>query len=225
MIKLENIEKYYDRKKESEVYALRGMSLEIEKGETVAVMGVSGSGKSTLLHILGLMDTFDSGKYFFDGKDVSCMRASEKALIRNRSIGFVMQDYGLIFGQTALENVMLPLLLNKETPFSSVRQRALFLLDRVGMKEKANIPARKLSGGQQQRVAIARAMANEPLVLIADEPTGALDTATSKEVLEILSDLNRENNTTIIIATHDIIVRDFCRRALYISDGTCREMF
>ena len=219
LIALRQTEKYYNKGKETQVHALREGFLEIERGEMVAVMGVSGSGKSTLLHVLGLLDSFDGGQYVFDGTDVSALQPNQLALLRNEKIGFVMQNFGLILHQTALQNVSLPLLLNKHTKYVQVSPRALKLLEELGIGEKAAVPVDQLSGGQQQRVAIARAIANEPLLLLADEPTGALDSGTAEEVMQIFHRLNEEKGMTVILATHDPKVAAECSRIVYISDG------
>ena len=219
LIRLENIEKYYNKGKESEVYALKGISLDVEKGEMVALMGVSGSGKSSLLHILGLLDSFDEGRYCLDGVDVGALKLDKLAVLRNEKIGFVMQNFGLILYQTAQQNVSLPLLLNRNTKYGEIRRRSLRLLRELGLREKASVPVDQLSGGQQQRVAIARAIANSPILLLADEPTGALDAETAGEVMRIFHKLNEEKGMTIILATHDSRVASECTRTIRIEDG------
>ena len=219
LIQMENIEKYYNRGKESEVHALKGISLDVEKGEMVALMGVSGSGKSSLLHILGLLDSFDEGRYFFDGENVGTFMPDKQAVLRNEKIGFVMQNFGLILYQTAQQNVSLPLLLNRNTKYGEISRRSRRLLRELGLHEKASFPVDQLSGGQQQRVAIARAIANDPILLLADEPTGALDAETAGEVMRIFHKLNEEKGMTIILATHDQRVAVECTRILRIEDG------
>ena len=219
LIRLENIEKYYNKGKESEVHALKGISLNVEKGEMVALMGVSGSGKSSLLHVLGLLDSFDEGRYFFDGEDAGALKPDMQAMLRNEKIGFVMQNFGLILYQTAQQNVSLPLLLSRHTNYKEIRRRSLHLLRELGLREKASVPVDQLSGGQQQRVAIARAIANDPILLLADEPTGALDAETAKEVMQIFHVLNEEKGMTILLATHDPRVASECTRTLQIEDG------
>lgn len=221
IIKLNSIHKYYNKGKDSEVHALKNVSLEIEQGEMVALMGVSGSGKSTLLHILSFMDSFDSGEFFFEEENVE-KKSNQLAERRNKDIGFVMQNYGLILHQTVLENVSLPLLLNNDIRFKSIKEKALGILKELGIEEKSNVSVDMLSGGQQQRVAIARAIANDPKVLIADEPTGALDTKTANEVMDIFKKLNEEKNMTVIIATHDKRVADACGRIITVQDGEVR---
>ena len=219
LIRLENIEKYYNKAKESEVHALKRISLNVEKGEMVALMGVSGSGKSSLLHILGLLDSFDEGCYFFDGMNVGTFKPDKQAVLRNEKIGFVMQNFGLILYQTAQQNVSLPLLLNRNTKYSAITRRSRRLLRELGLSEKASFPVDQLSGGQQQRVAIARAIANDPILLLADDPTGALDAETAGEAMRIFHKLNEEKGMTIILATHDQRVAAECTRILHIEDG------
>lgn len=219
LIEVKDLEKYYNRGKGSEFHALHGISFEIEAGETAALMGVSGSGKTTLLNILGFMDLFDEGTYRFDGEDVSAFGERALAAHRNRSIGFVMQSFGLILSQTVYENVSLPLLLNGDIGFGEIKQRCADLIGEVGLKEKLHSRTDELSGGQQQRVAIARAMANGPKLLIADEPTGALDSTTAGEIVDLFLKLNRERGTTVLIATHDERVAEACGRVMRIEDG------
>ena len=223
LIRLDHLEKYYNKGKETQVHALKGVSLEIESGEMVALMGVSGSGKSTLLHILGFLDSFDGGRYDFEGAGTSSLKAEELARLRNEKIGFVMQNFGLILHQNALQNVSLPLLLNKKTKYARIRPRALRLLQDLGIGEKTDVPVDQLSGGQQQRVAIARAIANKPKLLLADEPTGALDSQTAEEVMQIFHRLNEEKGMTVILATHDPRIAAECSRILYLEDGRINE--
>ena len=209
LIRLDHLEKYYNKGKETH--------------EMVALMGVSGSGKSTLLHILGFLDSFDGGRYDFEGAGTSSLKAEELARLRNEKIGFVMQNFGLILHQNALQNVSLPLLLNKKTKYARIRPRALRLLQDLGIGEKADVPVDQLSGGQQQRVAIARAIANKPKLLLADEPTGALDSQTAEEVMQIFHRLNEEKGMTVILATHDPRIAAECSRILYLEDGRINE--
>ena len=223
LIKINELEKFYNKGKESEVYALRKISFEVNDGEMIALMGVSGSGKSTLLNILGFMDRFDSGEYLFDGNDVSLLNERALAEYRNTSVGFVMQNYGLILTQTAFENISLPMLFNDKIRHKEIKERCMELLKSVGLSQKANTPVEQLSGGQQQRVAIARAMANNPRLLIADEPTGTLDTQTSNEIMTIFKELNHNNGTTVILATHDEHVAALCGRVLRIEDGQFKD--
>ena len=219
MIRLNHIEKFYNKGGENEVHALKDVTLSIAKGEMIALMGISGSGKSTLLHILGLMNGYDGGEYLLDGQDVSTLSAKKLAMLRNKTVGFVMQSFGLIVHQTAYQNIALPLLLNNDVKVSDIRPRVMALLDEMGIRDKAEVTIDQLSGGQQQRVAIARAMANEPKLLIADEPTGALDSKTTKEVLDIFERLNKEKSIPVILATHDPKVAEVCSRTITVSDG------
>lgn len=220
LIEINGLEKYYNRKKASEVHALRNVSFSVEQGEMLAVMGVSGSGKSTLLNILGFMDGFDAGTYLFDGRDVSSFNDKKLAGLRNRSVGFVMQSFGLILTQTAIENVSLPMLLDPGSKYGGIKDRCMRLLNEVGIADKARSPVEELSGGQQQRVAIARAMANDPKLIIADEPTAALDSETTAEIMELFTKMNRERGTTVLLATHDTLAAQYCGRVLRIKDGT-----
>ena len=169
------------------------------------------------------MDSFDGGRYDFEGAGTSSLKAEELARLRNEKIGFVMQNFGLILHQNALQNVSLPLLLNKKTKYARIRPRALRLLQDLGIGEKADVPVDQLSGGQQQRVAIARAIANKPKLLLADEPTGALDSQTAEEVMQIFHRLNEEKGMTVILATHDPRIAAECSRILYLEDGRINE--
>lgn len=201
-----------------EVPALRGVSLQIQAGEMVAIMGASGSGKSTLLNILGCMDEQTSGRYLLDGVEVSRLPEPERAALRNRKLGFVFQRYNLLARASALENVQLPLYYAGESG-PAVRQKALLALEMVGLADFAHHRPNQLSGGQQQRVAIARAVVGSPLVILADEPTGALDTQNSAEVMEIFQQLNRRQGVTVIIVTHEPEVAAYCRRKILMRDG------
>ena len=200
-----------------EIHALRGIDLAIGAGEFVAIMGPSGSGKSTLMHILGCLDRPTRGKYSLDGRDVSSMDRDSLAEVRNRKIGFVFQSFNLLARTTALENVELPLLYNG----SSTRQRiekARAALSLVGLEGRENHYPNKLSGGQQQRVAIARALVNDPSIILADEPTGNLDTRTSIEVMEIFQTLNQKGITVILI-THEKDIAEYAKRNITFRDG------
>ncbi|MBR6761856.1 MAG: ABC transporter ATP-binding protein [Oscillospiraceae bacterium] len=217
MITLSNIHKIYNPKKANEFEALRGVSLTIEDGEMVAIIGKSGAGKSTLLHILACIDSYESGEYKID--DVLIQKLSERqyARIRNEKIGMVMQDFALVDDFSAIENVMLPLdFASKKKP--NRKALAMKALASVGMDSMAKKPVNKLSGGQKQRVAIARAIVNEPSVILADEPTGALDTKTAAEIMGVFKQLN-EQGKTVIIVTHDMGVAQQCDRIIEISDG------
>jgi putative ABC transport system ATP-binding protein len=203
------------------VRALRGIDLTVERGEFLALIGPSGSGKSTLMAILGCLDSPTTGTYAFDGGRVDGLSGAELARIRNQKIGFVFQLYNLLPKASVLRNVELPMLY-AGVPRKERRRRATELLERVGIPEKAkNLPA-TLSGGQRQRVAIARALANRPVMLLADEPTGALDSKTGHEVLELFSDLHRQGNT-ILIVTHDLAIASLASRQVEIHDGRIAE--
>ncbi len=216
MIRLKNISKIYKVGKE-DFYALRDVDLVIEEGEFVVVRGASGSGKTTLLNIIGCLDDASKGSYFFREKDIAGVGDGKKAVIRNEEIGFVLQDFALINTQTVLYNVMLPLLFSK-MPYGKVKKAALVALEKVGLSEQAKKKANQLSGGQRQRVAIARAIVNSPGVLLADEPTGQLDSATGEAIMEVLKGLN-ESGITIILVTHDDHVASYARREIHLSDG------
>lgn len=200
---------------------LRGIDFEVTKGEFVAVLGPSGSGKSTLMNIIGCLDTPTEGTYILHGKDVSCLDESELAQVRSREIGFIFQQFQLLQRQDALENVELPLIY-AGVPTLQRHQMAQTLLERVGLSDKLHHFPNQLSGGQQQRVAIARALANHPTILLADEPTGALDQQTGKQVMNLFHDLNEEGNTIIMI-THDIGIARHAKRIVRLLDGTMTE--
>ena len=217
MIKLDNIVKVYNPKKANEFEALHGVSAEIRDGEMVAVIGKSGAGKSTLLHILACIDSYQEGEYTIDGTLVKNLSEKQYAIIRNEKIGMVMQDFALVEDFTALENVMIPLNFSKKK-VPDKKGKALAALRSVGIEDLAKKPCNKLSGGQKQRVAIARAIVNDPAMILADEPTGALDTKTSAEIMELFRTLN-ETGRTVIIVTHDPKVAEQCGRVIEISDG------
>src|SRR4249920_1862055 len=208
---------------EHTVRALRGISLEIEKGEFVAVTGPSGSGKSTFMHIAGCLDRPSSGSYVLDGKDVSKTPKDELAEVRNHKIGFVFQGFNLLTRTSALDNVELPLLYNRDakTKLKSKErhQRALKVLEAVNLANRHHHTPNQLSGGQQQRVAIARALINEPAMILADEPTGNLDTRTSIEVMGIFQKLNREKGITILLITHEMDIAEYGTRLIRFRDG------
>ncbi len=216
LIQLKDIYKIYQMGDE-EVRASDGISLTIEKGEFVAIVGKSGSGKSTLMNIIGALDVPTEGEYLLDGQDVSDMTDNQLAQIRNTMIGFVFQQYNLLPKLNLLENVELPLLYAGMDPWDR-RERAMESLERVGLKEKWRNFPKQLSGGQQQRVAIARALAGNPSLILADEPTGALDSKTGREVLDFLKKLNREGNTIVMI-THDSSIALEAERVVRIIDG------
>lgn len=217
MITLKNIIKIYNPKKANEFEALHGVSCEIQDGEMVAVIGKSGAGKSTLLHILACIDSYQKGEYTIDGTLVKNLSERQYAKIRNEKIGMVMQDFALVEDFSALENVMIPLNFSKKK-IKDKKEKALAALNSVGIIDLAKKPCNKLSGGQKQRVAIARAIVNEPTMILADEPTGALDTKTSEEIMELFKSLNHQGKT-IVIVTHDPKVAEQCDRIVEISDG------
>lgn len=219
MIEIKNLYKTYNYGKPNAFEALKDVSLTINDGEMVAIIGKSGAGKSTLMHILGCIDDFEKGQYIFNGKDISKVNEKKSAAIRNSEIGIVLQEFALMEQYTVVENVIMPLFF---TPKSGRRRekekRALEILKRLEMDEYAHKKVNKLSGGQKQRVAIARAMINNPSVLLADEPTGALDVKTTDEIMKVFRNLNK-NGTTVIIITHDMEVAGMCDRIIEISDG------
>jgi putative ABC transport system ATP-binding protein len=208
---------------EVEVRALRGVNLEVQKGEFLAVTGPSGSGKSTFMHIIGCLDRPTSGQYFLDGNDVSRMSKDALADVRNTKIGFVFQGFNLLSRTTALDNVELPLLYRGGLKTAERHRRALSALEAVGLGNRADHHPNQLSGGQQQRVAIARALINEPSILLADEPTGNLDTKTSIEVMGIFQRLNRERNITVVLITHEHDIAEYGTRTASFRDGVVRS--
>jgi len=209
---------------EVQVRALRGVSVDVEHGEFVSVTGPSGSGKSTFMHILGCLDKPTSGQYFLDGKDVSRLSKNELARIRNHQIGFVFQGFNLLARTSALENVELPLLYNGKSIRGSIRhKRAIEALAAVGLGDRAHHHPNQLSGGQQQRVAIARSLINEPNILLADEPTGNLDTRTSIEVMEIFQKLNLERQITVLLITHEQDIAEYGARIIAFRDGKIKS--
>jgi putative ABC transport system ATP-binding protein len=219
LIRLEDVRKTYHLG-EMDVPVLKGVSLSIARGEMVALMGASGSGKSTLMNILGCLDRPSSGKFWLDGQEVSKLSADQRAVIRNRKIGFVFQSFNLLARTSALENVMMPLAYTAASLSArDARKRAEALLDRVGLGDRIHHHPSQLSGGQQQRVAIARSLINRPPLLFADEPTGNLDSRTSREILEMFQALASEENITIVLVTHDATVAGYARRAIRIRDG------
>ena len=217
LIEIKDIYKIYNEGKESEVRALDGVSLSIDRGEFVAIVGASGSGKSTLMNVLGCLDIPTYGDYWLDGTDVTALTDRQLAHIRNKQIGFIFQGYNLIQELSALENVILPLIY-QGVPITQREDRAMEALARVGMDDRAHHRPSEMSGGQQQRVAIARAIATHPAIIMADEPTGALDSKTGQHVLEILRELYRRG-TTIILITHDNGIAATARRVVRLSDG------
>jgi putative ABC transport system ATP-binding protein len=218
VVKLEAIHKIYDSG-EVKVHAVRGVSIEIQKGEFVALMGASGSGKSTLMNLLGCLDRPTQGRYLLDGTDVSNLDRNALADIRNQKLGFVFQGFNLLSRTTALENVELPMLYSQQQlSRQEMRERAMHCLEIVGLANRADHFPSQLSGGQQQRVAIARSLINQPQVLLADEPTGNLDSQTSIEVMGVFQNLN-EQGITILMVTHELDIAHFCKRNLILRDG------
>ena len=216
MIELKNISKKYGMQDKA-FYALKNINIEIEDGSFIAIMGRSGAGKSTLLQIIGCLDVFDKGEYILDNYKIQEMHDSQLAKIRNDKIGFVFQDFSLLNQQSVLFNVMLPMYFNK-TPYKQMKERAMHSLEVVGLLDHAKKKAHQLSGGQRQRVAIARAIVNSPSIILADEPTGALDSETSKHIMDLFQRLN-EIGLRIIVVTHDQAVADYCSRIITINDG------
>ena len=218
MIEIKNLVKIYNKGKTNEFCALKGIDLSIEEGEMVAIIGKSGAGKSTLLHILAAIDSYDKGSYLVDGVSVGDLKEKERARFRNQKIGIVMQDYALIDEYTIEENVQIPLIFGKVKGNDVRREKIMTALENVGLAELAKKPVLQLSGGQKQRVAIARALVNNPTFLLADEPTGALDSKTSGEIMDVFEKLN-QGGKTVIIVTHDMEVAARCGRVIEISDG------
>lgn len=218
MIELSGINKYYKYNKRKNYHALKDINLKIEDGEFVAIIGRSGAGKTTLLNIIGLLDNYDSGKYLIDGQNTQGMNDTKLSKLRNEKIGFVLQDYALIENKSVIINVMLPLFFNPKYSFSKMQQVAMKVIEKLGIQDQSHKKVNQLSGGQKQRVAIARAIVNDPSFILADEPTGALDTKTSAEIMELFKSLNDEGKTVIII-THDPTVAEACKRKIEISDG------
>jgi putative ABC transport system ATP-binding protein len=219
VISIRNLTKTYEMGEVS-VHALRSVSLDIHAGEFVTVVGPSGSGKSTLMHILGCLDQPTSGQYFLDGKDVSHLSDDEVSAVRNSKIGFVFQGFNLLTRTSALENVELPLLYgNNPVSASERRRRAMAALTAVGLESRSEHHTNQLSGGQQQRVAIARALLNNPSILLADEPTGNLDSRTSVEVMDIFQSLKEERGITIVLITHEHDVAAYGSRIIAFKDG------
>ena len=221
IIKIENMKKDFVMGSET-VHALRGVTFSISSGEFVTIMGTSGSGKSTLLNMLGCLDTPTSGEYFLDGHSVRLMDKNQRAILRNRKIGFVFQSYNLLAKTTALENVELPLIYNPAVSAKERKEKAAEALDAVGLTDRMGHKPNQMSGGQQQRVAIARALVNEPVIILADEATGNLDSRTSYEILSLFQSLHRKGRT-IIFVTHNPELAAFSSRNIVLRDGRIIE--
>ena len=218
LIELRDIQKIY-RRGSDEVHALAGVSLDIDQSEFVSLVGTSGSGKSTLMNTLGCLDRPTSGSYRLDGVEVTTMSLNERARLRNSKIGFVFQNFNLLQRTSAIENVELPLLYARHVPRAERRDRARQMLEMVGLSERMDHHPAQLSGGQQQRVAIARALVNHPSIVMADEPTGNLDSRTSGEIMQLFERLNSDQDITIILVTHDRELAASARRTIALRDG------
>jgi putative ABC transport system ATP-binding protein len=217
LIQLENVSRVYQMG-DSEVRALTGISYTIKHGDLLAIMGPSGSGKSTLMNIIGCLDKPSTGKYFLEGQEISTFNKNELAQTRNKNIGFVFQNFNLLSRTTALENTELPLLYS-DIPSKKAREMAMKALEMVGLKGRELHKTNQISGGEMQRVAIARALVNNPSLILADEPTGNLDTKTGLEIMEIFTSLHREKGITIILVTHDPEVAEFVHKRVHLRDG------
>lgn len=222
LVQLNGVNKIYQEGKSNAFHALKDIVFSMKEHDMTAVMGASGSGKSTLLNLIGLIDQCSSGTYLFEGEDVSNCPAKKKSRLRNQKIGFVVQDFALISEQKVIQNVMLPLLFDSRYHLSQCKKRAYHQLELLGIQELAEQKVMQLSGGQKQRVAIARAMVNEPSLLIADEPTGALDSKTSSHIMQVLQELHQKG-TAILVVTHDQKVADCCDHLFLMEDGRLRE--
>lgn len=222
IINLKNIHKKYNEGKQNEVHALQGVNLTINKGDSIAIMGVSGSGKSTLLNIIGCLDNFTDGEYFLNGENITSKNVTQLAEIRNSVFGFILQSYGLIESDKVFNNIQVPLLFSKKYKSKEQKDRINTILYRLKITELKNKKVRDLSGGQKQRVAIARAIVNAPDVVLADEPTSALDSKTASEIIELLKDLQKQGKT-IIVVTHDINVANKMDKIVTIVDGIIQE--
>ena len=221
LIELKDVNKTYNNGQP--LHVLKGINLGIDRGEFVSIMGASGSGKSTLLNILGILDNYDTGEYYIDGKLIKNLTEKQAADYRNRMIGFIFQSYNLIGFKTAVENVELPLFY-QGVPRKKRHQMAMEYLDRLGLADWASHYPNEMSGGQKQRVAIARALITRPQIILADEPTGALDSKTSVEVMQLLKHLNEEEKITIIVVTHESGVANETNKIIHIKDGIIGEI-
>lgn len=220
LIELNSITKKYGVR-EAQVIAVDKVTLKVEEGESIAIMGTSGSGKSTLLNILGLIDSVDEGEYYLDSKDVSKLKDRELSNIRNKTVGFILQDFGLVPEYNIVKNISLPLEYQKISK-SKVNEMVNKVMEELGIAAKGKNYPNQLSGGQKQRVAIARALVQNPKILLCDEPTGSLDSKTSADVMEILKKIN-EKGITLIIVTHDGKIADYCKRKILLEDGKIIE--
>ena len=218
MIEVQDLTKTY-RLGSVGVRGLCGISFRIERGEVVAIMGQSGSGKSTLMNILGCLDLPTSGQYFLDGKNIAGMNEDELAAIRNQKVGFVFQQFNLLPRMTVLRNAELPLMYDGKNQYKEARQRAEAILSAVGLADRMDHRPTELSGGEQQRVAIARALVNEPALILADEPTGKLDSRTGAEIISLLLGLNKDQGLTLVIVTHDPAIASKAQRVIRLRDG------
>jgi ABC-type lipoprotein export system ATPase subunit len=223
LIRLENIHKTYHLG-EVDVPVLKGISLSIARGEMVALMGASGSGKTTLMNILGCLDHASSGKFWLDGEEMSDLKPNQRAMVRTTKIGFVFQNFNLLPRTSALQNVIMPLDYSPQRPSSKeARGFGAILLDRLGLADRSGHEPSQMSGGQQQRVAIARSLVNRPALVLADEPTGNLDTVSAEGVFELMRMINRERRTTFLIVTHNHDLADRCDRIVEVVDGRIRD--
>lgn len=218
LISAKRLTKVFYQGTDAEVSALKGVDISVEKNEMIAIIGRSGSGKSTLMHILGCVDKPTTGNYNLCGIPVNILSEKELAKIRNKKIGFVLQEFGLILNKTVLENVSIPLFFNSNIKYRDIEKLALTALEKVGLVDKARYLTTELSGGQKQRVAIARAIVNNPELILADEPTGALDHVTADDIMDLFKIL-KEKGVTIVIVTHDLSIASQCQRIITISDG------
>ena len=218
ILRLENIEKYYSGSVDK-LHIIRNLNLSVKEGEFISILGRSGSGKSTLLNVIGLLDKIDGGKIFIDGKEVDVLSDAEKDRLKNKMLGFVFQFHYLLPEFTALENVMLPALIDDFSNKFEIEKRAMELLKSVGLEERVHHKPSQLSGGEKQRVAIARALINSPKILLADEPTGNLDEETSETIFNILRDINKNRKQTIIVVTHSKDLAQISDKKLYLKKG------